>query len=289
LSVQCGVNANSNGTACALALQGADIPGGTTSPALGGTATLRGGNIAGTGASDVAGNVTMSGGNIASAGTGNNDVAGSVTVSGGSVAAPGTSDTAGSVTVSGGGDSSTSGSSHTAGSVTVAGGNCTGLSTGTCSGGNVTIAVGTTNAASGSGTQQGIYQLQPAFIGSGTIAVHDAVCYTATDMTVQDCPTSTKSVYFAGCSLATATPVNLVDEGYALCSLDSGSATVKDIVIISTTSAGKVHDNGTTVSAGFVVGIVVSTTTNGAGSTLPLIKIIRFYAFSGTSPGKSGP
>lgn len=153
-------------------------------------------------------------------------------------------------------------STGNAGSITINGGNNTDSSSGGA-GGSVSIKSGTST----SGTQ-GVVYVQEAGASSGTIAVGDLLCATTTAYTFADCGTS--STNWVGIATATSGAQDFTSEGIATsANFDAATVTAGDFACTPTTTAGKLHDNGTTsCSTGSGVGIIVKGGSSSAGDVL---------------------
>ena len=115
------------------------------------------------------------------------------------------------------------------------------------------------NAVPSATALEGTTQVAAGFIKSaGAIAaVGDIVTGITANYNVQDCAISCNNA--VGIATSITTPISVVMYGTAPVSLDN-TATIGDVVCISSTTAGKGHDNGTTAcTAGQGVGVVIAT------------------------------
>lgn len=120
------------------------------------------------------------------------------------------------------------------------------------------------NVTAGAAAMQGTVEMAAGYTkGAAIAALEDVVCGTATQYQVTDCPASALNA--VGIAVSTANPVVVIVEGTVPVQLDN-TATLGDLVCVSTTTAGKGHDNGAVNCAqGLGIGIVIAT----AGAVVP--------------------
>ncbi len=129
-------------------------------------------------------------------------------------------------------------------------------------GGLTALTAGMLTAAAPTATSlEGAVQIQSAYLkGTAIAAVGDVVCGTTTAFTVKDCPI-TAATNVIGIADTTANPIGVVTNGIALVSLDGALTAIGDNVCLSTTTAGKGHDNasaGTACTLGTSVGVIIA-------------------------------
>lgn len=145
-----------------------------------------------------------------------------------------------------------------------------------------------TAAAPNAAAIEGVSQLASGYLkGAAIAAAGDVVCATTTAFTVTDCA-STPATNVIGIATNTSNPIGVVSYGLVLVSLDGALTAIGDNVCLSTTTAGKGHDNGSTTTAcplGQSIGVIVadvgtvtqmsgaSTAATAMSTTLPLVQL----------------
>jgi hypothetical protein len=164
-----------------------------------------------------------------------------------------------SVSVQGGGDNNIA---SQLGGFVARGANLTGTSVGGT--GGAFLQGGLDNSTTAvAGVMFGTAEIVQGFWGGTIAATYDILCGTATQNTLSDCP-ATSGVNMVGVYMGASNAGRAVAlEGSAPVALDAAMTAIGDTVCLSTTTAGKGHDNGSTAActaAGAQIGVIVANT-----------------------------
>jgi hypothetical protein len=132
----------------------------------------------------------------------------------------------------------------------------------TASGGTAILQGGYLTSGGSNGGAMGAVEVMAGFFKGAAIASNEDIVCASGSFTVTDCAI-TPAVNVVGIALNNTggnTPVPVVMEGTTTVALDA-AGTLGDIVCLSTTVAGKGHDNGTAAcaTAGAQVGVIIAT------------------------------